>query len=186
MNQVQELRRLGSYQYKPCRQNNVRLLGLSPSSTSTAPLEGTLADFSLDELEPYHALSYTWATSDRTEALFIRTFDGCFSIKITPDLHDALIHIRSAIEVVRIWVDAVSIDQDNGDERANHISLVPRIYRGALSVYVWLGSQWAVAAGLKIIESVSRNPNTTEVKRLWLERHQGDDNASLVSARLDR
>ena len=60
-------------------------------------------------------------------------------IKVTWSLIDFLKRIRHPEHVAGIWVDQLSIDQDNADERAEQIALMRTIYEKATRVIAWLG-----------------------------------------------
>ncbi|KAI0024523.1 heterokaryon incompatibility protein-domain-containing protein [Xylariomycetidae sp. FL0641] len=155
------------YQYEPIEGvAAIRVLELRPSRSPDAPLECTLAEAGLDDDnddEPYHALSYTWGTAAATEQLFISSASpsrddphhhhgGTRVLGITPNLRDALARLRSPWEPVRLWVDAVCINQGDAREKARQIPLMAQIYRGAASVRVWLGADDAAAAdGLRLV-----------------------------------
>ncbi|ROT38281.1 hypothetical protein SODALDRAFT_185661 [Sodiomyces alkalinus F11] len=49
--------------------------------------------------------------------------------------------IRDEEEPLRIWIDAVCIDQQNVDEKNEHVRIMDRIYSHADEVYMWLG-EW--------------------------------------------
>ncbi|KAK4172109.1 heterokaryon incompatibility protein-domain-containing protein [Triangularia setosa] len=66
------------------------------------------------------------------------TIDGTRLI-VGGELHRALKTMRREDEHLRIWVDAVCIDQQNMDERSKHVRVMGEIYAGAETVRVWLG-----------------------------------------------
>jgi hypothetical protein len=58
---------------------------------------------------------------------------------VTVNLHEALSHLRDrSIERI-IWVDAVCINQNDGEEKGQQIQLMAKIYGQASRVLVWLG-----------------------------------------------
>jgi hypothetical protein len=63
-------------------------------------------------------------------------------IRITENLHRALLFLRDP-DVPRIlWIDAVCIDQSNRAEKALQIPLMTEIYAKATRVIVWLGESY--------------------------------------------
>ena len=83
----------------------------------------------------YEALSYTWgSTEDRAYIL-------CNGHRkaVTPNLEGALRQLRQPVEPRFIWVDALSINQDDARERGHQVRLMRSIYKRASRVLVWLG-----------------------------------------------
>lgn len=84
---------------------------------------------------PYEALSYAWGDqSDLVEIVCNGT-----SLKVTRNLHDALLAIRFQDEPRTVWVDALCINQNDIRERNHQVQLMADIYSGATRVIVWLG-----------------------------------------------
>ena len=74
---------------------------------------------------PYEALSYTWGSMGKRAKI---TVDSCV-MHITKNLHEALQHLRLIDEDRILWVDAISIDQDNiknGDIKSNKCEIYTR------------------------------------------------------------
>jgi hypothetical protein len=38
-----------------------------------------------------------------------------------------------------LWIDAISINQDNAEERNEQVKIMDKIYRGASKVLIWIG-----------------------------------------------
>jgi len=80
--------------------------------------------------------------------------DGVVGIPIGGELARALRRIRpdpedaddggEPVEPLRIWVDALCIDQSNVVERNAHVHLMAEIYAGADMVHVWIGEEIGV------------------------------------------
>ena len=120
-------------------QDNIRLLRLLPSEDENAPLRCQLFNYSLQESDkrthPYDALSYVWGKSDETRLIFIDKHD----LLVTPNVHEALLHLRyCSIERI-IWIDAVCINQKDTKEKERQIRFMGKIYGQANRVVVWLG-----------------------------------------------
>lgn len=89
------------------------------------------------EIDPfYDAISYTWGEPNFTQEIII---DDHFRLRITPNLHDALIRYRCAVGTRSIWVDAICINQNDEDDKRRQVPLMTEIYRSASPVLVWLG-----------------------------------------------
>ena len=55
------------------------------------------------------------------------------------ELFRALRYIRAEETALRIWIDAICINQDDLRERAEHVKIMGQIYQNASMVRVWLG-----------------------------------------------
>ncbi|KAK4631182.1 hypothetical protein CLAFUW4_03574 [Fulvia fulva] len=86
----------------------------------------------------YQALSYCWESEEKVCKVVL---NGC-TVLIPKNLAAALRRLRRTEEVrsgLKIWCDALCVDQDNIAERNHQVSLMGNVYRGALAVVVWLG-----------------------------------------------
>lgn len=126
------------YTYQPLTaHNSIRLLNLLPCEDSdpNQSLKCNLTVVSLSDNPSFVALSYTWGENVFPEKLYCH--DG--ALDITTNLHSALLRFRLADKPLRIWVDAVCINQANGDEKTRQIPLMTSIYGQATEVLIWLG-----------------------------------------------
>ncbi|KLP01271.1 heterokaryon incompatibility protein het-6 [Fusarium fujikuroi] len=122
--------------YQPLSSSSsFRLLELFPSSNRTDPLVGRLVDSDITFQPDYEALSYVWG--DTTPVRYINLGDQ--DISITPNLHSALIHLRSPNTIRKLWVDALCINQSVHGERNQQVRIMGDIYKSASQVVVWLG-----------------------------------------------
>lgn len=130
----------------------IRLLQILPRETPLAqgehdPEEETvrcrmtkilLEDF--DKQPPlFNALSYAWGNPNEQTNIVI---NGA-TTSVTTNLESALRHFRDChTDVTRdfpLWVDAVSINQGDAEERNAQVSMMADIYRQADRVLCWLG-----------------------------------------------
>ncbi|KAF2034594.1 hypothetical protein EK21DRAFT_55843, partial [Setomelanomma holmii] len=115
----------------------LRLLSLLPSTSFDAPLKATLLEVSLDKYSgtsdsaEYEALSYVWGARIGSEAF---ACDGKIML-VTPNCQSALRHLRSGNSSRLRWVDAICIDQGEGDEsvkeRNLQVALMGKVYAKA-------------------------------------------------------
>lgn len=133
--------------------SNTRLLRLLPSLDGSAPLFCTLEPVNLDHGRSFEALSYAWGEASFTEPLNI---DGRVKY-VTPNLRDALLHLRYRFKPRCLWVDAVCINHDNEVEKSRQIPFIFKIYRRASAVLVWLGCGAKEADDLAQIQSFCRH-----------------------------
>jgi hypothetical protein len=122
------------------------------------------ANYSLDETNcqnlkapaalcspPFEALSYVWgeanheSTIDIIPSLHWSTAsdpthqEQRTKLIIRQNLYEALKHLRNPDAARFLWIDAISINQDNMTERSQQISRMGDIYKYAQRVVVWLG-----------------------------------------------
>jgi hypothetical protein len=86
----------------------------------------------------FSALSYAWGNGPSNTVIFV---NGC-EFKVSEELARALRHLRKYHEdkeVQNIWIDAISINQDDYGEKNAQIPLMKDIYQSAHEVIVWLG-----------------------------------------------
>lgn len=86
---------------------------------------------------PYEALSYTWGSKMHTEHIHV---DHCCQLSITENLSAALRDLRKTDQSRVLWVDALSINQDDNYEKSSQIQLMGKVYARAAQVLVWLGA----------------------------------------------
>lgn len=91
----------------------------------------------------YTAISYAWGDPSDTTKIKIRDEDCLLfvEIPISKSLYYALEALRRKGEDVLVWADALSIDQQNRDEKNHQLSLMAVIYQRAQNVAVWLGPE---------------------------------------------
>jgi len=152
------------YSYSPIGKQQTRLVLLKPGY----PDEEIYAKLTVvddtdlgSESFAYSALSYVWGSAPASHTVYIQddidesssstynkeTQAECRSrtlqtkaLAIRPNLHDALIHLRSRKIIVPIWIDALCIDQNDAQERSNQVQKMGSIYMNAQFVSVWLGT----------------------------------------------
>ncbi|KAL8792517.1 MAG: hypothetical protein Q9195_004887 [Heterodermia aff. obscurata] len=127
------------YEYPSLPTNtHIRLITLNPKASGTSNPDEVriyLNQHPINECPKYTALSYTWGQPHRTEDVVVENFRQ--SIKVTENLHAALVHLRRR-EPVKLWIDAICINQDDIKERSSQVRLMRQIYRGARQVVAWI------------------------------------------------
>jgi hypothetical protein len=84
----------------------------------------------------FFALSYVWGDPARTHQI---TIDGK-KHGITENLYGALRDLqRDAIGDMKVWADAICINQDDLAERSDQVFLMREVYHFAAEVRIWLG-----------------------------------------------
>jgi hypothetical protein len=129
---------LDPYQYPPLpTEHHIRILRLQSSQTFDAPIVCELQLINLDKANEvcYEALSYCWGDSS---VPFHITCNGR-RLKVRENLYHALLRLRRRSEPTWFWIDAISIDQSNLDERSSQVKRMATIFSRAERVLIWLG-----------------------------------------------
>ena len=99
----------------------------------------------------FEALSYTWGSNAKSESAYIfndtevpshyiiTEATPCLRLDITENLADALRHVRYVDRCRILWVDAISINQDDITERSEQVLRMKDLYKHVDRVLVWLG-----------------------------------------------
>ena len=118
----------------------IRLALLHPALDISAEVEcsiehATLSHQDQELVDHYVALSYVWGDPTDTRQIII---GGC-PFYITATLESALRHIRDPERIIRIWADALCINQANEFERNQQVSQMGTIYAVAQHTVIFLG-----------------------------------------------
>jgi hypothetical protein len=123
-----------------------RLLTLLPGPKNSG-IRCKLRRASFSSHSPYEALSYTWGEpkgwsrfpvrGDSAATFPIQINGSCLEIKY--NLETALQRLRDERRPRKLWCDAICIDQANSTERNEQVKSMPKIYRQASKVLIWLG-----------------------------------------------
>ncbi|KAI9664652.1 MAG: hypothetical protein M1821_006098 [Bathelium mastoideum] len=105
---------------------------------------GTLETHQLNRCPKYIALSYTWGRAvyrkGRQESATYNISIAGEPFAIQENLHDALEHLlhRVAEQEKYIFIDAISINQEDLSERSSQVRMMRSIYERADQVWGWL------------------------------------------------
>jgi hypothetical protein len=136
----------------------VRLLKLTWEYSKNSPLSCSLEHVSLIDPGSYFALSYCWGAPLYTETIKIDAFD----FPITASLASALEAVRKKYLLtgngLRIWVDALCINQENNEERSHQVRIMRQIYSKASKVLCWAGDNQA-SGFPEAVNILLRSPN---------------------------
>lgn len=132
---------MARFHYEPLLpgSDSIRLLRLMPSRDKNAPIQCQLFDYSLEgsgqQRHLYEALSYVWGDWTCAKSILVNNQP----LLVTANLHAALLQLRNSYLERILWVDAISINQEDLKERGHQVQLMAKIYANASSVIVWLG-----------------------------------------------
>jgi len=149
-----------SYKHRRLQQNDqIRILSLHPGVSSSEVFMVISVEKLLPNITPYKALSWQWGGEDETSEVYIRgtdVEDRYETFWVKPRLLAALHHLRERSAVRRLWVDAISIDQNDLDEKNSQVAMMTTIFARADEVYVWLGEEEAGdATAIKLIKELA-------------------------------
>ncbi|CAJ2505370.1 Uu.00g127640.m01.CDS01 [Anthostomella pinea] len=109
-----------------------------------------------DSVPAYEALSYTWGSPEKMDTAMVEniakrrdSFSGPLgiatgvsrapSLNITRNLSEALRHLRKPDQRRTLWIDAISINQNDFQERSDQVARMGLVYSLASRVVAWLG-----------------------------------------------
>jgi len=106
------------------------------------PICGTIESVELAESADYYAMSYSWGMDADGDASLDRAIniDGRTKL-ITQNLYEGLLRFRDDAErrPLKIWVDAICINQGDNAERMQQVARMHHVYQYAKCTLVWLG-----------------------------------------------
>lgn len=125
----------GPYQYLP----NAEWIRLAKiHHASDGGIDVLLQKFRLKDAPPYHALSYTWGPAEGvpedTETTWILLMVSGHERALPKILVRALIQIRDLELDGYYWIDALSINQLDDEERSAQVNIMDKIHRRAEAV----------------------------------------------------
>ena len=125
--------------YNTMGKTHIRLLRVLPCLDKNAELLCILHYVDLREHPDYQAVSYRWNHDKTKGATFI---DG-YKANIMPHLTDMLRRMRGTKEDAQpsLWIDSLSINQEDMEEKYLQVNLMPEIYATAKECLVYLDSQ---------------------------------------------
>jgi hypothetical protein len=124
------------YKFSPIPVRNIRLLRILPDNHS-AMVSCEFVDIPLEMAKArlYEAVSYVWGDeNDRSQILV----DGMV-LSITTSAYKVIHRRRSRRKERLIWIDQVSINQEDQNEKSTQILMMRRIFEDAFLVTAWLG-----------------------------------------------
>jgi hypothetical protein len=116
--------------------NQIRILHLMPPAhgDTESPIVCEISVASRSDNPDYEALSYVWDD----HAPFTIQVSGS-DVKVTPGLYNALRQLRLHDRPRNLWIDQLSIEQWNLEEKAQQVQLMRSTYTRCSRCIVWLG-----------------------------------------------
>ena len=115
---------------------SIRLLVLHPAKTGDRDrLDASLHEVSLDDKGvEYEAISYTWGDEQNQQTIRIVGQEPL----IRENLWRFLRRLTGSQDRL-LWVDALSINQNDTQEKSQQVAMIGRIFQRATGVVAWLG-----------------------------------------------
>jgi hypothetical protein len=117
---------------------NIRLLVLH-SGKPADPIRCDIVHVNILSHPVYEAVSYTWATENGDCQLSETIIVGGRYISVTANCLYALWRLRKVDAPRTLWLDAISINQEDVSERNHQVGLMREIYSNASSVLIYIG-----------------------------------------------
>ena len=139
----------------------IRLIELLPGEDSD-PICCSLSTVNLEDAPLFEALSYVWGNPRNRLPIFCfdhgSTDPKMSALQVTVNCWHALRRLRLEGQTRVVWIDAICINQNDNDERAQQVGLMGDLYRKAACVLVYLGhdqEQWQISTAFKILRDIA-------------------------------
>ncbi|KAI0203332.1 HET-domain-containing protein [Astrocystis sublimbata] len=139
----------------------IRLLQIAPGRTG-APIRCSYQISAVDGDVPYQTLSYVWGAMDGNKMISV---EGT-AAEVTDNLFAALTRIRHAAEPRHLWVDALCINQQDGDEKTAQVNMMHKIYANCVQCNLWMGNIDAAAIGVGEAEALEAVEGAFSIARV--------------------
>ena len=128
--------------YLPLRYDHqqIRVLVINPGETEDT-IEAHFEHVDLGKSSDhtgFDALSYCWGDAAEKANISLETETGRELFSISRIVERAIQRLRPRDSPLRIWIDAVCIDQNNNQERSQQVGMMGKIYSRAATVHIWL------------------------------------------------
>ncbi|KAN0106815.1 Heterokaryon incompatibility protein (HET) domain containing protein [Hyaloscypha variabilis] len=121
----------------------------------------TNTPFTDDNVPTFEALSYTWGSPENPVDIFIGHVSGAEpdqTLPVTKNLGEALPYLRREDQDRVLWIDAISVNQQDLVERSKQVERMADIYSKATRVVAWLGpTSKKIPLALKCFDKINRN-----------------------------
>jgi hypothetical protein len=115
--------------------NQIRLVHIKPSDTSDDKIECTISTHNLSDVIPFAAISYTWGNMASMHDIWLENKRVSIGENSRLVLWQARLH-RCPLP---LWIDVLSINQDDDEEKSSQVSIMASIYATAKFTCVGLG-----------------------------------------------
>jgi hypothetical protein len=157
--------------YEPLRSpdSSIRLLEVHPDEEN-GPIQVRLWESKRPGADQYQCLSYRWGTE--SDDLFEITLNECV-FRVRENLYHFLRTAGQRFPNTPLWIDAISINQEDDAEKGKQVSRMADIYLGATETMIWLGNDAQVGSALEWLGSGSWdwtvNAASASLERLYAD-----------------
>lgn len=125
-----------TYEYETISPDEIRIVTLHPGSGDICI---SIARQAIDQSSEhvYAAVSYVWGSPRLSRYI---QCNGA-PLKVTANVLELLQRLRHKDNPIRLWIDAICINQLDVPERNHQVSLMKSIYSNASQVLIWTGKQ---------------------------------------------
>jgi hypothetical protein len=124
----------------------IRVVDIQPGQFDD-PIQVSIRVVDFQDEPQYEALSYVWnpttgpinPRNDHDPKILVTTASSATYLPIGWNLDIAIRHLRHKNTVLTMWIDAISINQEDTSERNHQVGLMGTVYSSAERVVVWLG-----------------------------------------------
>ncbi len=136
--------------YPRLQAGEIRIVTLLPGHFG-ATVQCKISVRSMNASADYEGLSYVWNRPKQMKSINVNGQ----SIQVDSNLASALEDLRYIDRARSLWVESLCINQEDIDERNNHVSLLAPIMTRARSVCIWLGKRDVEIRSLFSDDSIS-------------------------------
>lgn len=158
----------------PKASGNRTVTTLNSDAFQCSLIHTTLSQCENEIIDHYTALSYVWGDATDTRTIWVNESP----VLVTANLYAALNDLQDEIRVLRLWADALCINQHDDEEKNRQVMMMGRIYTLAHHTVIYLGP--LTVASEALLKALASRTGTEE------EVIIGDLNLSAIdSGRLD-
>ena len=114
---------------------HIRLVHLDPAVAFEDPIVCTLSTAAIDGQGHFETLSYCWGDEHDLRPMMLNGSEYF----ITKNLESALRHLRLVDKKRIFWIDSISINQADDEEKSEQVQQMGRIFSASSKVVIWLG-----------------------------------------------
>ena len=148
------------FSYKPLAfsTKEIRLLIVQPGQKEDLIQCNIIhTDIGAPKFSPYETISYCWGDATKTSVIILEKHP----ITVPASTAEALRCVRIVDAPRTVWLDAVCINQNNNDERAQQVAMMGDIYRKGSKNLVCLGDT-SIRDGIDSVGAILRDAESTD------------------------
>lgn len=142
MGTIRDAEITGDFVHEPLEhpQDEIRLIQIDISVDKDSEITCTTLTCPIKRPIPYLAISYTWGGISQKRVIQVNSKRVIVGYNSWLALWQARLHlITNRSPTTPLWIDILSIDQANGDEKSIQVGLMGAIYRSAIYVIASVG-----------------------------------------------